>query len=181
MLRMVVDRFSNAGVKPVALLVLILASCAGPSGVSPPRLLVETTRDGQGWPFGESGRGPVLDLSETADDPRYGWTSKKPVELGGFDTRPPEEESLARQVRYLNSLWGPRGETIFYERIGTCCPFQMFGAPLDKGMLDIYALTWEGQERPRHLYLDSYHTGTIRIPESLTSRVRPAPIPPGAG
>ena len=165
---------------PVILLILMLVSCAGHSGTAPPGLLVETSRDGRGWPFGESGRGPVLDLSETSTDPRYGWSAKKPVGLGGFDAAPPEEDSLTRQIRFLNSLWGPQGETIFYERIGTCCPFPFYGAPLDKGMLDIYALTWEGQSRPRHLYLDGYRTGTIRIPEGLTGKVGRASIPPGA-
>jgi hypothetical protein len=134
---------------------------------------VETTRDGRGWPYGESGRGPVQLIEETSTDPRYGWTTRKPVQLGGFDAEPPEEDSLARQVRYLNSLWGPEGETIFYERIGTCCPFQMFGAPLDKGMLDIYALTWEGVDHPRHLYLDGYRTGAVKVPDGLTTRIRP--------
>ena len=180
MLRKGPDLFTRTGTRPFILAILMLTSCAGSSGMIPHRLLVETSRDGQGWPFGESGRGPVLDLSETSRDPRYGWSAKKPVGLGGFDASPPEEESLARQLRYLNSLWGPQGEIIFYERIGSCCPFQVFGAPLDKGMLNIYALTWEGQERPRHLYLDGYRTGMIRIPVGLTSKVHPAPIPPEA-
>ena len=94
------------------------------------------------------------------------------MELGGFDAEPPGDDRLALQVRYLNSLWGPQGETIFYERIGTCCPFQMYGAPLDKGMLDIYTLTWEGQAEPRHLYLDGFRTGVVRIPAGLTTKVR---------
>lgn len=158
---------------PTALLTFfLLPSCAGSSTWSPPLLFVEETRDGQGWPFGESGHGPVRRIEETSTDLRYGWTAKKPVDLGGFDAEPPEEDRLAMQVRYLNSLWGSQGETIFYERIGTCCPFQMYGAPLDKGILDIYALTWEGQEKPRHLYLNGFRTGVVRIPAGLTTKVR---------
>ena len=158
-------------VVPAVILMLLLTSCAGSSAWSTPPLLVEATRDGQGWPFGESGHGPVRNLEETSTDPRYGWSARRPVELGGFDAEPPGDDRLALQVRYLNSLWGPQGETIFYERIGTCCPFQMYGAPLDKGMLDIYTLTWEGQEEPRHLYLNGFRTGTVRIPRGLTTKV----------
>jgi len=157
---------------PAMILILILTSCTGSSVWSTPPLLIEATRDGQGWPFGESGQGPVSNLEETSTDPRYGWSANKPVELGGFDTETHEGDRLTSQIRYLNSLWGPQGETIFYERIGSCCPFQMYGAPLDKGMLDIYTLTWEGQAEPRHLYLDGFRTGVVRIPRGLTSKVR---------
>jgi hypothetical protein len=107
-----------------------------------------------------------------ARDRRYGWTAEKPVGLGGFDSDLPGETGFDRQQRFLNSLWGPEGEVIFYERIGTCCPFNLFGAPLDKGMLDVYSLTWEGQNNPEHLYLDRFREGTIQIPAGLTTKVK---------
>ncbi len=170
----------SSGIFPAALLSLILASgCAATAPGAPPRLLAETTREGRGWPYGESGRGPVRHLEETSINSRYGWTSRKAIRLGGFDAQGLEEGRVERQIRLLNSLWGPGGEMVFYERVGTCCPYQVFGAPLDKGMLDVYALTWDGQLEPVHLYLDGYRVGPVKIPRGLTTRVKP-PGHPGA-
>jgi hypothetical protein len=159
---------------PALILFLTLTGgCAGTAPGALPRLLAETTREGQAWPYGESGRGPVRYIEETSTDNRYGWTPRKAIRLGGFDATGSEEGRLERQIRLLNSLWGPDGEMIFYERVGTCCPFQFFGAPLDKGMLDVYALTWDGQPEPVHLYLDGYREGPVRIPRGLTTRIKP--------
>ena len=152
---------------------LIITGCAA-SAIpgSPPRLLIETSMSGRGWPFGESGRGSVILIEEIAREEEYGWTARKPVGLGGYYSEIPEETAFDRQQQYLNSLWGPEGKIIFYERIGTCCPFDLFGAPLDKGMLDVYALTWEGQAEPKHLYMDRFREGPILIPSGLTTKVK---------
>lgn len=152
---------------------LFISGCAvSPKAGSPPRLLIEASMSGKGWPFGESGRGSVIYIKENAREEKYGWTARDPIGLGGYYSEIPGETGFDRQQQYLNSLWGPEGETVFYERIGTCCPFDLFGAPLDKGMLDVYALTWEEQTEPKHLYLDRFREGPIRIPAGLTTKVK---------
>ncbi len=148
-------------------------ACTGTRPGVRPQLLVNETRSGMGQPFGESGRGPVLYLPRTASNPRYGWTPRRPVGLGGFGAVVPEPTAQERQIRYLNSLWGPDGQTIFYEHIGTCCPFTSFGAPLDRGVINVYALRWDGLEEPRHLYLDGFREGDVSIPRGLTSKIPP--------
>lgn len=152
---------------------LIIPGCAASSKPgSPPRLLIEASMSGRGWPFGESGRGSVIHIEEIAREEEYGWTARKPIGLGGYYSEIPGETGFDRQQQYLNSLWGPEGEIIFYEKIGTCCPFDLFGAPLDKGILDVYALTWEGQAEPKHLYMDRFREEPIRIPSGLTTKVK---------
>ncbi len=161
---------------PVLLLLPALTAtgaCAHRRLLPPPQLVVSATAQGRGWPYGESGGGEVQHLARTAEHDSYGWRHTDPVMLGGYNIDPAQDTSEPRQTRFLNSLWGPGGETVFYERVGTCCPFQFFGAPLDKGLLDVYTLTWEGSKEPRHLYLDRYHTGPLLIPTGLTSRVPP--------
>jgi hypothetical protein len=111
-------------------------------------------------------------LEQTARDPSYGWNYEEPPGLGGYDAVPPEPDGDHRQIMFLNSLWGPEGETVFYERIGRCCPFQVYGAVLDRGMLDVYALTWDGLPEPRHIFLDRYRVGPLRIPVGLTTKVK---------
>ena len=173
------DRFSRSGDGPLRCsfrlfpILLLLCSCATASTPgSFPHLLVEASESGRGWPFGESGRGPVQILTETSREEVYGWTSKKPIGLGGYDSEVTGQGPLERQQRFLNSLWGPNGDIIFYERIGACCPFDLFGAPLDKGMLDVYALTWDGLAEPEHLFLDRYREGPVRIPVGLITKVK---------
>jgi hypothetical protein len=153
--------------------VMAIGACAHRQAFPPPRLVVSASAQGRGRPYGESGGRPVQHLAGTAERDTYGWRYTDPVMLGGYDLDPAQDESELRQIRFLNSLWGPGGETVFYERVGTCCPFLFFGAPLDKGVLDIYALTWEGSGEPRHLYLDRYRTGPLLIPIGLTCRVPP--------
>jgi hypothetical protein len=133
---------------------------------------MEASREGRGWPFGESGGGVVMAVEQTARNRSYGWSAREPIRLGGYDAVPPGEGGDTRQIRFLNSLWGPEGETIFFERIGTCCPFELFGGILDKGVLDVYSLTWDGLDEPRLLYLDRYREGPLRIPLGLTTKVK---------
>jgi hypothetical protein len=154
-------------------LAMLFPGCIHRASSPPPQLVVQTTTTGRGWPFGESGGGAVLSLSETATDPGYGWRHDQPVMLGGWDEDPSGATAAARQIRFLNSLWGPAGEIVFYERIGTCCPFEHIGAPLDKGMIDVYTLTWDGMPEPRQLFLDGFRTGPILLPSGLTTRVPP--------
>ena len=157
---------------PVRLLscLVFLAACAGPGSVRLPPLLPRAGGE-PGWPFGESGRGPVTHLSEQADDEDYGWKPAHPIPLGGADQG--ANEVWARQRSFLNSLWGPGGQILFYERLGSCCPFDHPGAPLDRGTLDVYEVTWDGLQAPRHLYLDRFRVGEVVIPVDLTSRIPP--------
>ena len=149
---------------------LLLAACAGPGSDHLPPLLPRAGGE-PGWPFGESGRGPVRHLPSQSRDRDYGWDPSHPVPLGGADQG--ENEVWARPRSYQNSLWGPDGQILVYERLGYCCPFDHPGAPLDRGTLDVYEVTWDGLEEPRHLYLDRFRAGEVLIPAGLTSRVPP--------
>ena len=154
-----------------AALLLLVLGCAG-SQTRPSMIPVEASVDGRGWPFGESGLVPVMSIGETSRSRSYGWSEKNPIKLGGYDPVMGPASGQERQVWFLNSLWGPEGETVFYERIGTCCPFQHFGAPLDRAMLDVYSLTWEGLPEPGLLYMDRYRDGPVRVPAGLTTKIR---------
>jgi len=157
--------------RKVGLLVLLmLAGCAGGTGGGIPPLLPRSGAT-PGWPYGESGRGTVQHLPSGAEDPDYGWTPSLPVPLGGSEWG--ESEVWDRQMSYLNSLWGPEGQILFYERLGSCCPFDHPGAPLDRGTLDVYEIKWDGLVSPRHLYLDRFREGAVLLPAGLTSKVPP--------
>ncbi len=95
----------------LALSTLILAGCSSVSKDEP--ALSVTRTQGKGWPFGSSDTGPFLELSELAPSAKYGYTQGSPILLGGTEGGP-------RQSRlYLNSLRGPKGQVISYERVGS--------------------------------------------------------------
>jgi hypothetical protein len=161
----------------VVLIVLVIslsvAACAHRSHHSPfqPEQFSPLQEGRPGWPWGESGAGPLMHIAEQARDARYGWTPDQPIRLGGYSVG--LAEAVEQQIRFLNSLWGPQGDVLLYEKVGTCCPFDWRGAPLDKGTLDVFELRGGGLPRPRHLYLDRYRRDSPRIPIGLTSRVPP--------
>jgi hypothetical protein len=103
------------------------------------------------------------------EDPTYGYTAGNPVQVGGH-----REVGNLYQQRFLNALWGPLGQPIAYERVGSCCPFETQDGEMG-GLLDVYRITYEGLEDPIHLYLDLYRNGEIRVPVGLEARPAGAP------
>ena len=96
--------------------------------------------------------------SKVNTDASYGYTEKNPIKVGGFSNGPANERS------YLNSLSGPNGETINYERTGSCCAFETKNSPFGGGMLDVYAVTYEGKKDTVVLYLNMYDKASLKAP-----------------
>lgn len=99
-------------------------------------------------------------LWRVAKDAEYGYKMEKPIKVGGGVMNGPE-----RQRSYLEALLGPKGESVSYSRIGSCCGFDR------KNMkpLDMYEIHYEGLGEPIVLYLDSYAKGPLLIPVGLSS------------
>ena len=96
--------------------------------------------------------------SKVSSDASYGYTEKNPIKVGGFSDGP------ANERRYLNSLSGPNGETINYMRTGSCCHFETKNSPYGGGMLDAYAVTYEGKKDTVVLYLNMYDKASLKAP-----------------
>jgi hypothetical protein len=122
------------------------------------------TRNGRGVPYGrsDSDEAYVYIPLPVAKSPDYGFTKENPVKVG------PRNDGLPH-IRYLNSLRGPNGEVIEYERKGSCCPFEAEQAPLG-ALLDIYRLKTEGSSKDIYIFVDMYTSGTLQIPVGLTQR-----------
>jgi hypothetical protein len=159
-----------------AWLVILLAGCGA---AAPPPSLRSTALDpvtvtepadppisgttigpaGRATPFGVSGGDPIAQLVGPTADPTYAFTPENPARVGGFgdDSNPESGEQS-----FLNALWGPQGQPIYYQRIGSCCPQGDFG------MLDAFAVTYPGLEgEALVLYLDVYHRDDLRVPVGL--------------
>ncbi|MEC7523062.1 MAG: hypothetical protein VYE22_24505 [Myxococcota bacterium] len=136
-----------------ALAAAVVPEAAAPEGF---RVGSSTRSGGCTIPCGESGlggQGPVIVVTPT-DDPTYGYTQANPIRVGGV--------SGYHEERYLRGLWGPDGQPIRFERLGSCCPMP------EGGLLDALVVHYEGLGDPVVLFLDAYHTGPLYVPVGFT-------------
>ncbi len=98
------------------------------------------------------------DDSKVSTDKTYGYSEKNPIKVGGVENGPINER------KYLNSLTGPNGEKVSYERRGSCCAFNTKNSPFGGGLLDIYAVSYEGKNDTISLYLNMYDKANLKAP-----------------
>lgn len=107
-------------------------------------------------------------VTEAATDKKYGYDPDYPINVFHKDTR---NETLNAH-RFLNALTGPNGEEISFVLVETCCPFPSKRTEMGVGLLDVYEISWKGQAKPIHLYLNIYEKGYLFIPTGLTAKKR---------
>ena len=115
------------------------------------------------WVIGlMSSCGSSSNLNESSSSPStdstYGLTEKNPIKVGGGEGGPISER------KYLNSLSGPNGETVTFDRIGSCCSFKSISSPMGGGLLDKYSVTYKGKKDTVVLYLNMYEKGKLMAP-----------------
>ena len=103
-------------------------------------------------------------------DSRYGYTKENPILVG------PISRGSGRDSLFLNSLRGPNGEPVEYERVGTCCAFKTANSPMGtgEGLVDIYRVRVDGSNVVRYLFVNFYDPGKVKIPVGFVQRVEPA-------
>ena len=84
-------------------------------------------------------------LCAISDDPGYGTTTEKPIQVGGGPMY-----LASRETKYLGALRGPDGQGVHFKRNGSA------RSP-DGTILDSYSLDYKGIDRAVTLYLDGYH------------------------
>lgn len=107
----------------------------------------------------------TFQLTAVSQDPEYGYSEKKPVEVGGVDKR----DGPLNERRFLNALMGPNGEAVSYQRAGSCCPTKSNNDPFGFGMvmLDKYRVTWEGSTDTVSIYINMYDSGVLKAPKGF--------------
>lgn len=160
----------------LALTAANLAGCQttqpGPGASNPEPKIVSVTRvGGKGIPNGRSdSTAPYLRVIklQTATDPGYGYSAANAIRTGPYGTR--------LHLMYLNSLRGPKGEPITYERRGACCEYEDksiptgSGLPSGGGLLDVYDIQVDGGSKTVTIYVDMYRAGPPQLPVGFTAR-----------
>ena len=151
---------------------LLLGGMAGRVDASDQPVIEARTQssDGRGSPSGSSNDGKYLPWLVPTEDPEYGYTKTKPVQIGGFL----EGAGHNWSAQYFASLLGPDGETTHFERIGSCCGFALddekFVAEGFKvGFLDVYDVVI-GDSPPVKVYVSLYGEERIYAPAGFTTR-----------
>lgn len=160
----------------LALTAVILAGCRTTQPIAdannPEPVIVSSLRQGgKGVPNGRSDSTEpyfrTLKLP-VATDPGYGYSAAKPIKTG------PRDKSFHHL--YLNSLRGPKGEPVTYERRGACCEYQdksiptVSGLPSGGGLLDVYDIQVDGGSKTITIYVDMYRSGPPLLPVGFTGR-----------
>lgn len=149
---------------------IFLAACqtnpasSGP-GKAEPAIQSSLRANGKGVPNGRTdSAAPYLRTTkmEVASDPEYGFSENKPVRTG--------PAPLRLHLLYLNSLRGPHGEVVEYERKGACCAFADKSLPFGGGLIDVYTLKLDGSSEVITLYVDMYRPGPPQLPVGFTAR-----------
>lgn len=106
----------------------------------------------------------AMKLSRPATDPEYGYSEQSPVKVGGGFGSGSE-----RTYQYLNALRGPAGESIKYNRIGTCCPFKSPNSPFDgEALLEVYDVSISGGA-PKRIFFNWYDGGELFVPVGFSA------------
>ncbi len=103
-------------------------------------------------------------ITEYSKDSKYGYDKDYPINVFYKNAK---DDSI-NQRRYLNALAGPKGETITYKKIETCCPFPTKNIEIGVGLLDVYEISWPGQKEPFILHLNYFERGPLMVPVGLT-------------
>ncbi len=115
---------------------------------------------------------PPSPADSLADAGALGYARSNPILVGGG-----ADDGVASERRYLAALRGPGGETVRFERLGSCCQFRTPNGPEGTGLLDVYEVTYDGLARPVLLYLNMYDGGGAgAVPEGFTRAPGETPV-----
>ncbi|HEV7486641.1 MAG TPA: hypothetical protein VGQ65_13265 [Thermoanaerobaculia bacterium] len=150
-------------------LCVLLVSCSEVPKSTPPAVLASSSSNAGGVVITDEMIGRQrgeMKLSRASTDPGYAFSERLPVLIGGgFGS------GSDRTYKYLNSLRGPNGEAIKYDRVGTCCPFKSAKSPFGgEALLEVYQLTIPAVAAPKRIYFNWYDTADVFIPVGLSAR-----------
>ncbi|MDL2231874.1 hypothetical protein LJB85_03970 [Porphyromonadaceae bacterium OttesenSCG-928-L07] len=101
-----------------------------------------------------------MKLTKVSTDKKYGYepNSKTAIKVG----------KVENGTAFLKSLLGPNGETVQFQRIGSCCEFKSSASIWGTGYLDKYEVYYQGLQQPIVLYINGYEYSTPQCPYGFT-------------
>lgn len=103
-------------------------------------------------------------ITEYSKDSKYGYNPDYPINIFFRNTK----DDTINQQRFLNALAGPNGEQLVFRKLESCCPFPTKKSEMGAGFLDVYEVTWIGQQKPIKLYMNIYEKSVLMVPVGLS-------------
>ncbi len=103
-------------------------------------------------------------ITEYSKDSKYGYNPDYPINIFFRNTK----DGTINQQRFLNALAGPNGEQLVFKKLESCCPFPTKKSEMGAGFLDVYEVTWAGQQKPIKLYMNIYEKSVLMVPVGLS-------------
>ena len=107
--------------------------------------------------IGQTASEPGLVISEISSDKKYGFKKSQSIKVG----------SVSNEYAFMAQLTGPEGQKLAIQRLGSCCGFKSDSAPMGKGFLDRWEVSYEGLSEPLVLYLNGYELEEVKCPQGL--------------
>ena len=98
-----------------------------------------------------------------SQDITYGYTPDNPVMVGGAT----KSQGPLNERRFLNALSGPKGESVRYHRVGSCCDFRTENSFSEYGQLDMYRVTHGGMHKWVIIYINMYDSDELKVPKGF--------------
>lgn len=102
-------------------------------------------------------------ITEYSKDFKYGYDKNYPINIG-FDNEKYGDRSIGY---FFSALTGLNGEKITYKKIDSCCPFPTKRNVMGGGILDIYEITFEGNDKKIQLYINVIDKGKVLCPKGF--------------
>ena len=146
-------------------LLLIIFSCILLTSCISTRSTIKNIDDSVPGPeLNEAYNSFIITLKAT--DKKYGYHEDYPVNVGFTNLK----DGLNNQIRFLNALSGPNGEKVSYVKKEACCPFPTKKSDMGAGTIDMFEVTWEGNNKPVILYINKFEKGLLMIPMGFSAR-----------
>ena len=116
---------------------------------------------------------PILRLTASSDDNTYGFSAENPIKAGcGYDGGPANEEA------YIKLLRDAKGWPVYFQRLGTCCPFSSANGFDGKGVLDKYRIVYQPEkgklkDKESIIYFSMYDYEQPKILNGFTTVAEP--------
>jgi hypothetical protein len=99
-------------------------------------------------------KGNITSACPVSSDPTYGYSKDNPIQVGGDFLEGPRRERA-----YLDTLRGPNGEALSYERLGSTAG--------KDGIVDIYTVTYANNAALFRLHIDMYRFAPLQAPRGF--------------
>jgi hypothetical protein len=109
----------------------------------------------------------IFEIKEVSKNKKYGYDKDYPINIFYQQTA----NDTINQPRFLKALAGPNGEKLVYKKLENCCPFPSKRALSGAGLLDVYEVSWTGNQKPLKIYINIYEKGFLFAPFGLSIRL----------